>query len=108
FRADLLYRINTVEIHLPALRERREDILPLLEHFIALYSDKYRLPPRQLAARARAALQAYAWPGNVRELRHAAERAVIMAASPELEASDLLPATGLAAPATASTTAGGT
>ena len=79
FRQDLLFRLNTVEIELPPLRERREDILLLVDHFVALYAKKYGKPVRELPGDVAAALQAYDWPGNVRALRHAAERAVILA-----------------------------
>jgi transcriptional regulator with PAS, ATPase and Fis domain len=79
FRQDLLFRLNTVEIELPPLRERREDILLLIDHFVGLYSKKYGKPVRQMPADVAAALVAYDWPGNVRALRHAAERAVILA-----------------------------
>jgi DNA-binding NtrC family response regulator len=79
FRQDLLFRLNTVEIELPPLRERREDILLLVDHYVALYSRKYGKPVRRLPADVAAALVAYDWPGNVRALRHAAERAVILA-----------------------------
>lgn len=92
FRKDLLYRINTVELPLPALKERTEDIAALLEHFIALYCNKYKLPTKQLSTRARSALLSYDWPGNVRELRHAAERAVIMSSNDLLEANEFLTA----------------
>jgi DNA-binding NtrC family response regulator len=78
FRQDLLFRLNTVEIELPPLRERREDILLLIEHFVGFYSKKYGKPVRGLPAEVAAALVAYDWPGNVRALRHAAERAVIL------------------------------
>jgi transcriptional regulator with PAS, ATPase and Fis domain len=88
FRADLLYRINTVEIVLPPLRERREDIPLLLEHFIAMFAEKYNLPARRLTAAALERLTAHSWPGNVRELSHAVERAVILGAGPMLEADD--------------------
>jgi DNA-binding NtrC family response regulator len=79
FRQDLLFRLNTVEIELPPLRERREDILLLIDHYVALYSKKYGKPVRRLPGDVAAALEAYHWPGNVRALRHAAERAVILA-----------------------------
>jgi DNA-binding NtrC family response regulator len=78
FRQDLLFRLNTVEIELPPLRERREDILLLVEHYVALYSKKYGKPVRRLPGEVASALVAYDWPGNVRALRHAAERAVIL------------------------------
>lgn len=79
FRQDLLFRLNTIEIHLPPLRNRREDIPSLLDHYLRLYERKYRKPERQLGEATSEALQRYDWPGNVRALRHAAERAVIMA-----------------------------
>ena len=79
FRQDLLFRLNTVEIELPPLRERREDIPLLVEHFIALYSRKYGKPERELPREVALALEGHDWPGNVRALRHATERAVILA-----------------------------
>jgi DNA-binding NtrC family response regulator len=79
FRQDLLFRLNTVEIELPPLRERREDIPLLVDHFVALYAKKYGKPARDVPGPVMAALAAYDWPGNVRALRHAAERAVILA-----------------------------
>ena len=88
FRQDLLYRINTVEIPLPPLRERPEDIALLARHFLDLYRTKYRKALTDLTAEALAHLRAYAWPGNVRELQHAVERAVIMSEGNRLTASD--------------------
>ncbi|MDQ3144704.1 MAG: sigma-54 dependent transcriptional regulator, partial [Pseudomonadota bacterium] len=79
FRQDLLFRLNTIEVELPPLRERREDILLLARHFIDLYSRKYGKPERGLSAEVAAGLQGHDWPGNVRALRHATERAVILA-----------------------------
>jgi DNA-binding NtrC family response regulator len=81
FRQDLFYRINTVEIVLPPLRDRREDIPLLLEHYIAHYSQKYNLSPKRLSASLADHLSAWDWPGNVRALRHAVERAVILSDS---------------------------
>lgn len=78
FRTDLFYRINTVEIDLPPLRNRAEDIPLLVEHFIALYAQKYNMPLKKVSADAMAGLVADAWPGNIRALRHAIERAVIL------------------------------
>jgi two-component system response regulator HydG len=88
FRQDLLYRINTVEIALPPLRERPEDVPLLLEHFIAIYSEKYNVAPKRLSAAALEGLMAHPWPGNVRALRHAIERAVILSEGERLELSD--------------------
>lgn len=79
FRPDLLFRLNTVEIMLPPLRERRGDIGLLLAHYIGLYARKYGKVPPDMPADLAARLAAYDWPGNVRALRHAAERAVILA-----------------------------
>jgi DNA-binding NtrC family response regulator len=78
FRQDLLYRINTVELALPPLRERRADIAVLAQHFIGIYARKYTVPSRRLTPAALAMLETYRWPGNVRELRHAIERATIL------------------------------
>jgi DNA-binding NtrC family response regulator len=88
FRQDLLFRLNTVEIELPPLRERREDILLLVDHFVALYSRKYGKPARKIPREVAAALEAYDWPGNVRALRHAAERAVILSGEGDLTVED--------------------
>jgi DNA-binding NtrC family response regulator len=79
FREDLLYRLNTVVIHLPPLRERRSDIEALARHFLGIYAARYRKPIATFEADAMAAMQAHGWPGNVRELAHAVERAVLMA-----------------------------
>ena len=79
FRQDLLFRLNTIEIQLPPLRARREDIKLLLEHYLALYQRKYDRPARTLGGETLSVLTNYDWPGNVRALRHAAERAVILA-----------------------------
>ncbi|MCL6697863.1 sigma-54 dependent transcriptional regulator [Sphingomonas sp. NSE70-1] len=79
FRQDLLFRLNTIEIHLPPLRARRDDIPRLLEHYLRLYERKYERPERLVPADVMEPLVKHDWPGNVRALRHAAERAVIMA-----------------------------
>ena len=79
FREDLLYRLNTVVIHLPPLRERREDVEPLARHFLGIYGARYRKPLAGFDPDALAAMRAHGWPGNVRELAHAVERAVLMA-----------------------------
>lgn len=78
FRQDLLYRINTIEIHIPPLRERGNDILLLAEYFLARYARKYKKEMRGLTREAKNKLLKYAWPGNVRELQHTLERAVIL------------------------------
>lgn len=90
FRQDLLYRINTVEIRIPPLRERDEDIPLLAEHFLGTYCRKYNKPIRTLHADAIHKLRDYAWPGNVRELQHALERAIIMSDGRQLNAHDFL------------------
>ena len=88
FRQDLLYRINTVEITMPPLRERRQDIPLLLDHYAAFYAQKYNLPPKRLSAELLARLSDWSWPGNVRALRHAVERAVILSEGGLLTAAD--------------------
>ncbi len=90
FREDLLYRINTVEINLPPLRERNGDIPLLLTHFMDFYARKYNLPKRKVTIDALEKLSNYRWPGNVRELRHAVERAMIMGNTEQLQANELL------------------
>jgi DNA-binding NtrC family response regulator len=94
FRRDLFFRLNTVEIHLPPLRERREDILPLATRFLQRHAMKYRKSLSGFEERALRALEQHPWPGNIRELDHAVERAVLMAGGPWVAATDLL----LAAP----------
>ncbi|WOK05560.1 sigma-54 dependent transcriptional regulator [Imperialibacter roseus] len=88
FRQDLLYRINTVEIHLPSLRERMDDIPLLCDHFIKMYCGKYRKPIKKMSPIALKKLQKYQWPGNIRELQHALERAIIMSDSNMLSPDD--------------------
>lgn len=90
FRQDLLYRMNTVEIKLPALRERTEDIEPLARHFLAMYSKKYQKDKMRLNETTLNKLRSYRWPGNIRELQHSMERAVIMANSHLLAPEDFL------------------
>lgn len=90
FRQDLLYRINTVEIKLPSLRERQADIPLLVEHFLKSYAEKYNKPNLHVSAEAMRELQEYSWPGNIRELRHAVERAVILSEGDRLELSDFI------------------
>jgi DNA-binding NtrC family response regulator len=97
FREDLLYRINTVVIHLPPLRERREDARPLAEHYLAQYAERYRRVFDGFDRSARQAIDSHLWPGNVRELAHAIERAVLMSSGPQITAVDL----GLGAPTAA-------
>lgn len=89
FRADLLFRLNTVEIHLPPLRERREDIPALAAHFLERYATRYRRTIRGLEPSALQAMQRYGWPGNVRELEHTLERAVLMATGETIDVSNL-------------------
>ncbi len=89
FREDLLFRLNTVEIHLPALRERREDIPSLAAHFLARYAARYRRPVKGFDPAALQTMMQYAWPGNVRELEHTVERAVLMCRGNEIQPADL-------------------
>jgi DNA-binding NtrC family response regulator len=88
FRQDLLYRVNTVEIHLPPLRERDGDIALLANHFSKSYSNKYRKPLKKIPATTIKKLEKYPWPGNIRELQHAIERAVIMSEGDHLTPDD--------------------
>ena len=78
FRRDLFFRLNVVKIEMPPLRSRREDILPLSEHFAALYGARFGKPRPRISAEARKRLLAYHWPGNVRELRNAIERILLL------------------------------
>jgi DNA-binding NtrC family response regulator len=89
FRDDLFYRLNTVVIHLPSLRERQEDITPLARFYLERFSEKYRRTFAGFDKSARQALESHLWPGNVRELGHAIERAVLMARTSEITAADL-------------------
>jgi len=88
FRQDLYYRLAVFPLELPSLRHRKEDIIPLAEHFLKMLSEQSGLPPKTLSAPAAAVLREYPWPGNVRELQHAVERAFILAENqPQLRAS---------------------
>lgn len=88
FRQDLLYRINTVEIPLPPLKERLEDIEPLIEYYLEVYCKKYKIPKKRVNTGTLKRLQMHDWPGNIRELQHAVERAVILSESTVLEPQD--------------------
>jgi DNA-binding NtrC family response regulator len=89
FRQDLLFRLNTIEIHVPPLRDRREDIPPLALHFLATHARKYRKPLTGFDPAAMQALLRHPWPGNVRELDHAIERGVLMTQADQVKAGDL-------------------
>ena len=89
FRQDLLYRLNTIEIQLPALRERVEDIPLLADHFIRLYATKYHKDIRKASEPLIKRMQKYSWPGNIRELQHGIERAVIMSNQNVLQPEDM-------------------
>jgi len=89
FREDLLYRLNTVEIRLPPLCERREDILPLAGHYLAHYRGRYQKALQGFDRSAEQSMLSHAWPGNVRELGHAIERGVLMAVGSQISARDL-------------------
>src|SRR6202790_3757084 len=89
FREDLLFRLNTVEIHVPPLRERREDVPALAVHFLTRYASRYRRPIQGFEASALQLLMQYSWPGNVRELEHTLERAVLMCRGNEIQRADL-------------------
>ena len=89
FRQDLFYRLNTIELHLPPLRERGEDIVLLAEYFLKIYSGKYSVGDVGLGASAKQKLLKHTWPGNVRELQHCIERAIVMGDKAELAAEDI-------------------
>ena len=89
FREDLLFRLNTVEVHLPPLRERREDIPPLAMHFLHRQADRYRKHLTGFRPEAMQSLLQYPWPGNIRELEHTIERAVLLAQGPSVGPEDL-------------------
>jgi DNA-binding NtrC family response regulator len=89
FRADLLFRLNTVELHIPPLRERREDLPLLAAHFLKLYRERYRKPLTGFDLGATQRMLEHPWPGNVRELDHSVERAVLMSTGEQIQASDL-------------------
>ncbi|MEM6273962.1 MAG: sigma-54 dependent transcriptional regulator [Myxococcota bacterium] len=107
FRQDLLFRLNTVEIRVPPLRNRREDIESLTRYYLRLYERKYGRPSRALPDSVVLALRSHDWPGNVRALRHAVERAVILVDSAEYRIDDFaLPATATATTTTSDNTQG--
>lgn len=89
FRQDLLYRLNTVVLHIPSLRERKQDITPLAHAFLTKFAQQYRLNCRCFSAPALDALEAYNWPGNIRELAHIIERAMFLCGSEQIELADL-------------------
>jgi DNA-binding NtrC family response regulator len=89
FRQDLLYRLNTITLTLPPLRERQEDIFPLADHFLRRYQLRYGRESMEFSKEARDLLQRYHWPGNVRELEHAVEKAVILSQGTMILATDL-------------------
>jgi DNA-binding NtrC family response regulator len=101
FRQDLLFRLNTVEINLPCLKERSDDIEPIATYYINFYSKKYHKPIKTLEYEALLAIKSYTWPGNIRELRHAIERAVILSQTPQLNKVDFQLESPISSPLTA-------
>lgn len=97
FREDLFYRLNVVPMHLPPLRERREDIVPLARHFLTRFGKEYNVPEAELTAGAERALEMRPWPGNIRELRNAVERAILLGSGSEMDADDFAVTDGDAA-----------
>jgi DNA-binding NtrC family response regulator len=91
FRADLFYRLNVISLHVPPLRQRREDIPALVEHFLTVFRERFNRPSLNLSEDARARLNAYDWPGNVRELRNTLERAAALTTADLIEADQVLP-----------------
>ncbi|MGB5105425.1 MAG: sigma-54 dependent transcriptional regulator [Candidatus Zixiibacteriota bacterium] len=88
FREDLYFRINVVHLHIPPLRQRRDDIMPLVDHFLNLSATKTNRPPRKITPAAKDRLLAYDWPGNVRELANVIERATVLSRTETLDAAD--------------------
>ena len=97
FRADLFYRLNVISLHLPPLRERREDIPALIQHFLGLYRERFNRPALNLSPEALRRLVAYNWPGNIRELRNTLERAAALSSADQIEADQILPRAAAAA-----------
>lgn len=89
FREDLYYRLNTIELHVPPLKERNEDIIPLAEFFIKKYAVKYKRSINTLSSDAKRTLEDYQWPGNVREMSHIIERGVLLSENKKLSMDDL-------------------
>lgn len=89
FRQDLLYRLNTVTLHIPSLAQRKDDILPLAKQFLAAFSKKYRLEANGFTNSAKETLVSYTWPGNIRELGHVVERAMFLKTGHAIDAADL-------------------
>lgn len=89
FRQDLLFRLNTVSIHIPALRERQEDIVPLAKRFISQYAKKYHMSEGSISQAAIESMLSYAWPGNIRELAHVIERAMFLRTADVIDEQDL-------------------
>jgi DNA-binding NtrC family response regulator len=91
FRADLFYRLNVVSLHIPALRERPEDVPALIEHFLGIYRNRFNRPALDLTTEARLRMAGYPWPGNVRELRNCLERAAALSPDDLIQAVLVLP-----------------
>src|SRR5690606_9407839 len=91
FREDLYYRLNVVNLHIPPLRERPDDIPLLVRHFVAAFARTYEVAPREVEPDAMELLAGYAWPGNVRELQNVIERAFVLSDEPVLTRRDLEP-----------------
>jgi two-component system NtrC family response regulator len=89
FREDLYYRLNVVPVHVPPLRERRDDIPLLVQHFLAQAQERYHKKPKEIAGAAMQVLRDYSWPGNVRQLRNCMERLVVTVDGPTVHAEDL-------------------
>ncbi len=89
FREDMYYRLNTVEIYVPSLKERREDILPIAEYYLKLMGKEYEKPELKMSNKCRKILEAYSWPGNTRELKHTIERAILLSDSNIIEITNL-------------------
>jgi len=90
FREDLYYRINTVQIELPSLRQRKDDIIPIAEYYLKMFASKYEKPLLKFSSNAINTLQSYLWPGNIRELKHTIEKAVILCSGNILNSDDFM------------------
>lgn len=88
FREDLYYRINTIQMELPPLRKRKEDILPIANHYLKIYAGKYEKPHLEISNKAKSKILEHTWPGNIRELKHCIEKAVILSSGDQLQIND--------------------
>jgi len=98
FRLDLYYRLNVIHLHIPPLHQRNEDVAPLLEHFIEMFSRRYQTPRREVSAAALECLKRYSWPGNVRQLKNVVERLIVSGGSGPITPDELPPEVQMSLP----------